>query len=164
MLFVADQPVSVKRLAEPAGATEEAATAVLFEIEQALSGRGIRLQRHGDLVQLVTAPESAAAVERFLGLDSTAKLSTAALETLAVVAYQQPVTRGQVESVRGVNSDRAVATLLARGLIEEVGRSDSIGRPALFGTTSEFLEHLGLAALDSLPPLPEEEEEPGSSE
>lgn len=123
-----------------------------------LADRGIRLQRHGDQVQLVTAPEAAAAVERFLGLEGAVRLSSAALETLAVIAYRQPVTRAQIEQVRGVSADRAIATLLAHGLIEEVGRLETVGRPALFGTTVEFLEHFGLQSLADLPPLPEEPE------
>jgi segregation and condensation protein B len=77
------------------------------------------------------------------------------LETLAVIAYRQPVTRAQIEQVRGVNADRAIATLLAHGLIEEVGRLDAPGRPVLFGTTFEFLEHFGLRSLAELPPLPD---------
>lgn len=123
-----------------------------------LADRGIRLQRHGDQVQLVTAPEAAPAVERFLGLEGAVRLSSAALETLAVIAYRQPVTRAQIEQVRGVSADRAIATLLAHGLIEEVGRLETVGRPALFGTTVEFLEHFGLQSLADLPPLPEEPE------
>lgn len=163
-MFVTDQPVSLKRLSDVLGISVDDTAASVQRLEESLAGRGIRLQRHGELLQLVSAPEAAEAVEQFLGLDSAARLSTAAVETLAVVAYQQPVTRSQVEQVRGVNSDRAVATLLARGLIEEVGRSESIGRPALFGTTVEFLEHLGLGGLDSLPALPAAEPVPERAE
>lgn len=159
MLFVAEAPVSLRRLAEVAGCDEAAVAEALEELEQQLAGRGIRLQRHHELVQLVTAPEAAAAVERFLGLDGTVRLSNAALETLAVIAYRQPVTRAQIEQVRGVSADRAIATLIAHGLIEEVGRLNAVGRPALFGTTVEFLEHFGLRSLADLPPLPQAEEE-----
>lgn len=155
MLFVAGAPLSPRRLAEAAGCDEASVIEALAELERRLVGRGIRLQRHGDLVQLVTAPEAAAAVERLLGLDGSVRLSNAALETLAVIAYRQPVTRAQIEQVRGVSADRAIATLLAHGLIEEVGRLESVGRPALFGTTVEFLEHFGLMSLADLPPLPE---------
>jgi segregation and condensation protein B len=144
-------------LAEVAGCDETAVADALEELDRQLTERGIRLQRHGDLVQLVTAPEAAAAVERFLGLNVTVRLSNAALETLAVVAYRQPVTRAQIEQVRGVSADRAIATLLAHGLIEEVGRQETVGRPALFGTTVEFLEHFGLASLADLPPLPDDD-------
>lgn len=115
---------------------------------------GLRVQRHGDELQLVSDPGSAQYVETLLGLDRPVRLSRAALETLAIVAYRQPVTRGDVESVRGVNSDSAVTTLLNRGLIVEVGRRESVGRPALYGTTPEFLQLLGVDSLDALPPLP----------
>ncbi|MFN8532722.1 MAG: SMC-Scp complex subunit ScpB [Dehalococcoidia bacterium] len=156
LLFVADAPVSAQRLAEALGWQEQEVIDALDAFEEQLVTRGVRLQRHGGLVQLVSAPEAADAVERFFGLGSTARLSTAALETLAVVAYRQPVTRAQIEQVRGVNADRAIATLLAHGLIEEIGRLESAGRPAQFGTTIEFLEHFGLGSLAALPPLPED--------
>ena len=155
MLFVAGAPVTPARLAEAAGCDEAAVIDALAELERRLVGRGVRVQRHGDLVQLVTAPEAADAVERLLGLDVSVRLSNAALETLAVIAYRQPVTRAQIEHVRGVSADRAIATLLAHGLIEEVGRLETPGRPAVFGTTVEFLEQFGLASLADLPPLPE---------
>ncbi len=116
---------------------------------------GLRVQRHGEELELVTDPRSAPYVESLLGLDRPTKLSRAALETLAIVAYRQPVTRGDIESVRGVNSDSAVTTLLNRGLIAEVGRKESVGRPALYGSTSEFLQHLGVDSLEDLPPLPD---------
>jgi segregation and condensation protein B len=109
------------------------------------------LQRQGDGLQLVTHPRAAAVVQRFLGLETSARLSTAALETLAIVAYRQPVTRAHIEAIRGVNPDYALATLTARGLVEEVGRLNAVGRPALFGTTFEFLRAFGLRSLDDLP-------------
>ncbi len=114
-------------------------------------GRGIRLQRLGEQVQLVTAPENARYIAALLGLPMTARLTTAAMETLAVIAYRQPVTRAQIESVRGVNSDRALASLLQHGLVAEVGRAQTVGRPALFATTSEFLQQFGLTSLEQLP-------------
>jgi segregation and condensation protein B len=114
---------------------------------------GLALQRHADLVQLTTAPYASGAVERYLGAPAPVRLSRAALESLAVIAYRQPVTRGEIDAVRGVNSDTAVATLLARGLIAEIGRRDSVGRPVLLGTTAECLQYLGLGSLDQLPPL-----------
>ena len=93
-------------------------------------------------------------METLLGLDRPAKLSRAALETLAIIAYRQPVTRGDVEAVRGVNSDSAVTTLLNRGLITDVGRKEGAGRPTLYATTPEFLQLLGVESLDDLPALP----------
>jgi segregation and condensation protein B len=116
---------------------------------------GLALQRHDDHLQLTTAPASAAILERYLGAPPPVRLSRAALEALAVIAYRQPVTRGEIDAVRGVNSDSAVATLLARGLVVEVGRRDTVGRPALLGVSAECLQYLGLHSLAELPPLPE---------
>ncbi len=120
---------------------------------------GLILQRHDEQIQLNTAPWTASAVERYFGAPPPVRLSKAALETLAVVAYRQPVTRGEIDAIRGVNSDSAVSTLLARGLVAEVGRRDSVGRPALLGTTPELLQYLGLSSLDQLPPLPKPTQE-----
>ena len=119
------------------------------ECERAV--RGVRVQRADESVQLVSAPENARFVAAFLGLPTQARLTTAALDTLAVVAYRQPITRSQIEFVRGVNSDRALAGLLQHGLVMEVGRAATVGRPALFGTTPEFLQQFGLTSLDALP-------------
>jgi len=116
---------------------------------------GLVLQRFEDRVALTTAPASAAVVERFLGSPPPVRLSRAALEALAVIAYKQPVTRGEIDAVRGVNSDSAVATLLGRSLVAEVGRRETVGRPALLAVTPECLQYLGLRSLDELPPLPE---------
>lgn len=96
-------------------------------------------------------PENARFVAALLGLPLTAKLTSAALETLSVVAYRQPITRGQIEAVRGVNSDRALASLLQHSLVAEVGRAQTVGRPALFATTPEFLQQFGLTSLEELP-------------
>src|SRR4030043_810003 len=114
---------------------------------------GLRLQRHHGRVQLTTSPETAPDVERFLGLEATSKLSRAALETLAIIAYQQPVTRPEIEAVRGVSSDGVLKSLLSKGLIQEVGRAQRPGRPILYTTTSDFLQHFGLNSLEELPPL-----------
>jgi segregation and condensation protein B len=132
------------------------------EIEQRLetlkslySNRGLRLQWHQGKVKMTTAPETASQVEHFLGLEATSRLSQAALETLAIIAYQQPVTRPEVDGIRGVNSDSVVRGLLQKGLVEEAGRAERPGRPFLYITTPDFLSHFGLASLDDLPPLPE---------
>lgn len=114
---------------------------------------GLVLQRHGGCLQLTTAPAASAAVERYLGSPPPVRLSRAALEALAVIAYRQPVTRGEIDSIRGVNSDSAVSTLLGRGLVAEIGRRETVGRPALLATTPECLQYLGLKSLDQLPPL-----------
>jgi len=153
ILFVADAPVEVGTLCRavqrPADAVEEALSA----LAESHANGGIRLQRNGELIQLVSAPEAGPYVERYLGLENAQRLSGAALESLAIVAYKQPITRAGIEMVRGVNSDGAVSTLIARGLIEEVGRAPTPGRPVLFGTTMKFLEHFGLSHPSELPPL-----------
>jgi segregation and condensation protein B len=115
--------------------------------------RGLRLQRHAGRFQLTTAPEMAEKVERFLGLEITSHLSQAALESLAIVAYQQPVTRPQVDNIRGVNSDGVMKSLLHKGLIQDIGRADGPGRPILYCTTPDFLQHFGISSIDDLPPL-----------
>jgi segregation and condensation protein B len=158
ILFVASGPVAVSRLATTLEVTVAAARSLLHQLEKGYETRGIRLQWVGDAVQLTTAPEASAAVERFLGLEVTTRLSRAALETLAVVAYLQPVTRPQIDDLRGVNSDGALRTLLSKGVIEEVGRQETPGRPILYGTTPEFLQHFGLTSLEMLPALRDEEE------
>lgn len=114
---------------------------------------GLRLQRSSGQLELVSDPDSATYVERLLGLNRPVKLSRAAMETLAIVAYRQPVTRGDIESIRGVSSDSAITTLLNRGLIAESGRRETVGRPVLYATTSEFLQQLGIDSLDALPPV-----------
>ena len=124
-------------------------------LEGALEGHGMQLQRGPEGAQLITAPEAAELVEQFLGLESARRLSTAALETLAVIAYRQPVTRAAIEAIRGTSSDHVLATLRARGLIERVGRAAGPGRPSLYGTTQRFLEHFGLLRASELPGLDE---------
>jgi segregation and condensation protein B len=154
ILFVADEAVEISMLARalrrPADAIEDA----LAELELRCAEGGTRLQRTRDTVQLVTSPQFGPFVERFLGMESRQRLSGAALESLAIIAYKQPLTRAGVEQVRGVNSDGAIASLIARGLVEEVGRAPGPGRPVLLGTTLRFLEHFGLARPGDLPPLP----------
>lgn len=115
--------------------------------------RGWQLQRHGRRLGLATHPRFAEKVRLFLGLDREAKLSSASLETLALVAYQQPVTRSEIERVRGVDSSGVLAKLHARGLVEPVARLATVGNPIQYGTTAEFLSHFGLRSLDDLPPL-----------
>jgi segregation and condensation protein B len=161
LLFVAGEPVAPHQLAL---ALEIPVTEIekgLDVLEAELHQRGLRLQRHSGRVQLTTAPEIANQIETFLGLEATSHLSRAALETLAIIAYQQPVTRPQIDSIRGVNSDGVMKSLLLKGLLQEVGRAEGPGRPILYGTTPEFLQHFGLNSLGELPPLvlPEQGEE-----
>lgn len=155
-ILVSDGPVSVEILAQ--ASEQDAATieATLAELEQDLSTRGVRLQRMRDRVQFVSAPEVSEQVQKFLGLDTAPRLSPASLETLAIIAYRQPITRPQIENIRGVNCDGVVHTLLVRNLIESVGELDTVGHPTLYGTTFDFLHYFGLTTLDELPPLPDE--------
>ena len=161
LLFAAPEPVTVRRLAQALGASLAETEAALHRLENDLLSRGIRLQRHRDRWQLTTAPELGALVANFLGLEATHRLSRAALETLAIIAYRQPVTRPQVDAIRGVSSDGVLRSLLSKGLIEELGRSEGPGRPILYGTATLFLETFGLPSLEALPPL---EENTGLSE
>ena len=160
MLFVAAEPVATAQLATALDVAPSVIERGLNELDASLASRGLRLQRHAGRVQLTTAPELAELVERFLGLEATSHLRRAALETLAIIAYQQPVTRPQIDSIRGVNSDSMMKSLLSKGLILESGRADGPGRPILYSTTPEFLQHFGLNSILEMPPLakPEEEE------
>jgi segregation and condensation protein B len=156
ILLVAGGPVALASLAKAVEARHAQVSAGLGEIQKSLRG-GIRLQIHDGQAQLVTASENADVVHRFLGTAKPQSLSRAALETLTIIAYRQPVTRSELEATRGVNSDRALQTLMARGLIEEHGRRQSLGRPAEYGTTFGFLEYFGLSVIDDLPSLPKED-------
>ncbi len=153
ILFVSGRPLERTELRKLLDIDDERLTQGLYTLENDLesNGRGIRLQRLGTQVQLVTAPENAPFIAALLGLPMTAKLTTAALETLSVIAYRQPVTRAQIETIRGVNSDRALASLIQHGLVAEIGRAQTVGRPTLFATTPEFLQQFGLTSLDQLP-------------
>ena len=156
LLFVSGEPVSVARLAEALEVSAEQVEEALAELRETTrdgASRGLILQRRGDKVKLTTRPECAPYVEKFLGLSLTSRLSRPALETLAIVAYQQPVTRPEIEMIRGVNCDGVIQTLLSRGLIEEVGRLETAGRPIQYGTTFAFLQHFGLRSLEDMPPL-----------
>ena len=152
LLFAAPGLSSVEQLSQALNVSRS-------EVEQsfeALSAHltlehGLRLQKIKNQYQLVTAPEHAEMIEKFLGLEVTSRLTQAALEVLAIVAYKQPTTRPEIDSIRGVNSDGVIKSLLAKGLIEELGRSEAIGRPILYGVTNEFFQHFGLESLDQLP-------------
>jgi segregation and condensation protein B len=152
LLLVAPGPATAEELARGAGVERHRIEAALIELEQA-QDRGWVLQRHAERVQLATSPRFAPHVRRFLGLEREARLSAAALEALAVVAYQQPVTRAEIEGVRGVDCAGVLTTLLSRGLIEAVGRLSAPGNPFQYGTTPDFLLHFGLRSVADLPPL-----------
>ena len=158
ILVVADEPVTTAALSEALGLGEAAAETLLESLAAEYAGRGdagrprgFALRRAAGGWRLASAPEFSDLVERFVVGGATARLSQAALETLAVVAYRQPVTRGRIAAIRGVNVDGVVRTLHARGLIEETGAEPS--GAILYRTTAEFLEYLGLDSLEDLPPL-----------
>lgn len=153
LLFVASEPVGPAELAEALGVNVKAIEAGLFELEQRLATGGLRLQRHSGRVQVTTAPALAPNIERFLGLEARSHLSRPALETLAIIAYTQPTTRPQIDSIRGVNSETMLKGLLLKGLIYEMGRSEGPGRPILYATSPDFLRHLGLNSIADLPAL-----------
>ena len=159
MLFVAPEPVTTAQLATALDVAPSVVERGLNELDASLVSRGLRLQRHAGRFQLTTAPQLTELIERFLGLEATTHLSRAALETLAIIAYQQPVTRPQIDSIRGVNSDSMMKSLLTKGLILESGRADGPGRPILYSTTPEFLQHFGLNSILEMPSLAQPEEE-----
>ena len=152
LLFVAERPLTRREIATIAGVDRAAVDDRLGDLEVALATRGVRLVLSGDRVELVTAPEAGALIARYVGADAI-RLSPASLETLAIVAYRQPVTKSAIERIRGVDSDYTIRTLLHRRLVVELGRSEAPGRPFLYGTGFEFLERFGLTSLDELPPL-----------
>ncbi|MDM8527479.1 SMC-Scp complex subunit ScpB [Anaerolineales bacterium HSG24] len=159
ILFVAPEPVTLNQLAATIKCKVKQVEQAVQQLTLDYKERGIRLQRNGNRVQLVTAPELTPYVRKLLGLSISSKLSTPALETLAIVAYRQPITRSEIDGIRGVNSDSVLRTLLSRGIIEAVGRLETVGHPTLYGTTFEFLRLLGLENLKQLPKLELENED-----
>lgn len=153
LLLVAGGPVTPQQLQDALEAPGEAIGEALGELMRDYAGRGLQIQAVAGGYQLCTRPEFSAAVQRFLRLDHREPLSQAALETLAIVAYRQPVTRAEIEAVRGVRSEHVLEKLVERHLIREVGRKQALGRPILYGTTEGFLRHFGLKDLSALPPL-----------
>jgi segregation and condensation protein B len=157
LLFASGEPEEIATLAAALEWPPAQVRVGLDELEEQLreGERGIMLQRDETRVQLVSAPRFGPSVTRLLGLERTQKLSGAALETLALIAYRQPATRGELEAVRGVDCSAVIATLVARELIEPLGKRPTPGNPTEFGTTPQFLQFFGLASLDELPPLEE---------
>lgn len=162
ILFVAGEAVAVRDLARAlqTGEKEIRETIENLKDEYDFEQRGFILKRFGDKIQLATRPMYSGDVVRLLQPVQQQSLSQAAMETLAVVAYKQPVTRAEVEQIRGVKCDYSLQSLMLKGLIREAGRKDTIGRPILFCTTDEFLSHFGLEDLGGLPPMPK----PGTEE
>jgi len=152
LLFVSSTPVSINQLSTALGETQKRIKGAITELEEKyMLASGLRLQRKGNKVQITTAPELSEVIETFTGRETTTTLSRPALETLAIIAFKQPITRPMLENVRGVNSDSVVRNLLSKGLVEELGRSDRLGRAVLYGTSTDFLSHFGLNSLDDLP-------------
>ena len=161
ILFVAGEAVGIRDLAKALRVEEKELKETLKKIgsEYDYEQRGFMLKRFGDKVQLATRPLYSEDVLRLLQPVQQQSLSQAAMETLAVVAYKQPVTRAEVEQIRGVKCDYSLQSLMIKGLIQEAGRKDTIGRPILYATTDMFLSHFGIQGLEDLPPLPETEKE-----
>lgn len=157
ILLVVEEPVDANTLAQVLEAPTEQVVATLHALrgEYVDDGRGFILREAGGGWRLYTDPGTSAYVERFVLFGKTARLSQAALETLAIIAYKQPVTRAQISEIRGVEADGAVRSLVSRGLVSELGRDPSPGQPLLYGTSASFLERLGLNDVDELPALPE---------
>lgn len=155
ILFAAGHPVSRADLSSAAGLEKGQLDSVLKELEARLASGGLRLVADKRTVQLVTAPEAATHVARYVQAERRGTLSRSALETLAIIAYRGPVTRPEIEAIRGVSSDGPVRTLSIRGLVREVGHKPGPGRPILYDTTLELLKHLGVRSKSDLPPLPE---------
>lgn len=156
LLFTAGEPLPASALARAASVSEASVRRALSQLADDYKARGLRLLDDGQgNYQVGHAPEYAVYVEQLLGSGPGSRLSRAALETLAIIAYRQPCTRPEIEAIRGVNSDRLMATLEQRGLIEESGQSEGVGRPKLYRTTIKFFEYFGLSGPSDLPPLPE---------
>lgn len=153
ILFAADEPVPVARLAEALGTTPLEVLAAASELDKLYEGRGIMLERVAGGLILVTRPQYSEFIQSALSRKIAMSLSRGTMETLAVIAYRQPVTRQDIEAARGRNPEASLETLLEKGLIEEAGRKKTLGRPKLYRTTDEFLKKAGLNSLDDLPPL-----------
>lgn len=163
LLFVSgEEGLSVKTMAEIVEMDPEVVTDVLNDMRQDFvrDGRGLRIAEAAGGFRLTTVPEHAPFFEKLAYTPARSALSQAALETLSIIAYRQPITRIEIEEIRGVKADRAIHTLISKDLIEEVGRADAIGRPILYGTTKAFLDYFGLSSLDQLPdPVNSEDED-----
>ena len=158
ILFVAGEPVAVADLAQALEVSEMEIMHAVEALERECERRGVTVHRYGDHLRMETRPEYAPYVERLLQPVQRQTLSQTAMETLAVIAYRHPVTKGEVEQVRGVKCDYSVQSLLHKGLIREAGRKEALGRPILYATTDRFLEHFGISDIRELPPLPDAQE------
>lgn len=156
VLFVCGEPVEIRQLAEW---MQIPAAEVRALAEEAPAGSGLVIRRFGDRLQLATAPELSGELTRIFAKTRDERLSNSLLETLTIVAYRQPVTRQEIDVIRGVHSTYALSALVDRGLVEKVGTKDALGRPVLYGTTDLFLRQFSLGSLRELPPLTEAEQD-----
>ncbi|TFJ93772.1 SMC-Scp complex subunit ScpB [Lentibacillus salicampi] len=159
LLFASgDEGITVTQIARVLDAPDHTVNHLLQELKYDYdhTNRGMLLMQSHEVFHLTTRPEHSPYFKKLLETPQMTRMSQAALETLAIIAYQQPITRTEIEDIRGVKSDRPVQTLIARSLIEEVGRKEGAGRPMLFATTTDFLTYFGLTSLEELPPLPED--------
>lgn len=157
LLFITKKPVTLDELASVTGVDRQLIERSIYDLLVEYENRGLNIAKFAGGYQMVTSASNVEFVDRLLHSPILTTLSNAALETLSIVAYKQPITKLSIENIRGVNSDGVVTTLLEKRLIEEVGRSDGVGRPILYGTTVEFLRHFGLKDLKDLAPLPTNE-------
>jgi segregation and condensation protein B len=152
LLLVSPSPISITQLSnvlnEKSKDIEEAINSIK---DYYLESRGIRIEENKGRFQITSAPEYSKIIENYLGQEESTTLSQAALEALSIVAYRQPITRPEVDEIRGVNSDGVMRNLLNKGLIQEIGRNEGAGRPILYGVTNDFLQYFGLASLKELP-------------
>lgn len=157
LLFITKKPVTLEELQAVIGIEKSIIERSIYDLLVEYETRGINIAKIAGGYQMVTKPENASFVDKLIHSPILTTLSNAALETLAIIAYKQPITRLTIENIRGVNSDGVVQTLLEKRLIEETGRSEGLGRPILYATTVEFLRHFGLKDLSDLAPLPMDE-------
>ncbi|ACO84887.1 SMC-Scp complex subunit ScpB [Clostridium botulinum] len=155
LLFMSGEPINIKDLATILNCKQDKVSSLLNEMKNSYVGkdRGIKILIHNRAVQLVTKPENSIYVEKLLKTNIRQSLSQAALETLSIIAYKQPITRVAIDEIRGVKSDRAIYTLLEKNIIKECGRLDVPGKPILYGTTEEFLKFFGLDSIEAIPNL-----------
>ncbi len=164
LLFIAGTPLTVSQIAEVLEVSQDNANKFIDQLGANYSdNRGLAIQHHGGRYQLTSHPQFADDIEKFLGIENTSKLTRPSIEALAIIAYRQPITRPGIDAIRGVSSDGVIKSLLSKGLIQEVGRAEGPGRPILFSTTSDFLQHFGLSSINQLPPFELADDENGSA-
>ena len=154
ILFVSSSSIPLAEITKIVDLSTSELSSLIKEMNaEYAEAHGIRIMVHNNRAQLTTSPKLSEKIEEFLGLEVTTTLSRAALESLAIISYKQPITRPQIDEIRGVNSDGVVRTLLSKGLIEELGRTETMGKPILYGTTEDFLHYFGLESIAELPEI-----------